>query len=138
MGRIRLAGCAIIEKGKLLLIWKIKEGHYEFPGGRVEKDESKEDTAIRETREEIGCEVKILNYWGYEDFGVRDKELRGHVFLAELGKGQVPRIIETKIFRDIRWVPIEEYRDYAVAPNVRMFCEDYLKKKGSEEDDLSI
>ena len=32
---------------------------WEFPGGRIEYGENPEETAIREFREEVGCEIKI-------------------------------------------------------------------------------
>ncbi|MBI5230112.1 MAG: hypothetical protein HY981_02320 [Candidatus Magasanikbacteria bacterium] len=32
---IQLSGCAIIKDEKLLLLWRGKQGHYGFPGGKV-------------------------------------------------------------------------------------------------------
>ena len=62
MEPIHLSGCAIIEEGKLLLLWKKKHKHYEFPGGKVNLGESLEEAARREVREEIWCEVDIIKY----------------------------------------------------------------------------
>ena len=64
MKRIQLSGCAIIKEGKLLLIWKKKHNHYEFPGGKVEEGETLEQTAVRETKEEIG---KSSVFWSDEE-----------------------------------------------------------------------
>ena len=129
MKRIQLSGCAIIKEGKLLLIWKKKHNHYEFPGGKVEEGETLEQTAVRETKEEIGCDVELIKYLGYEDFHIDGKDFRSHVYLAKIKKGQKPKVMEPKLFRDVFWLPIRKYKKYCVAPNVKQFCEDYIKGK---------
>ncbi len=124
-----LSGCAIIEDDKLLLIWKIKHGHYEFPGGKVEEGESYEETAIREVKEEIGVDVDLTKYAGYNEFHIDGRNFISHKFLAKIKKGQVLRIAEPDIFKDIIWLPIKDYKKYSVAPNVKDFCEDYIHGK---------
>ncbi len=84
--------------------------------------------AIRETKEEIGCDVKLIKYLGYKDFRIEGKNFRSRMFLARLESGQMPKIKEPERFRDIFWLPIKNYREYSVAPNVRQFCEDYIKR----------
>lgn len=124
---IELSGAAIIKNNKLLLIRKIKEKHYEFPGGKVENNETLEQTAIRETKEEINCEIKIIKYLGYVEFSVNDKNLRSHKFLSKIKDNQEPKIIEKDKFDDIIWLDLNEYKNneenqkYKLAPNVIEF-----------------
>ena len=48
----------IIKDGKVALVKSLKENHYKFPGGGIEKNESHIDTLIRETKEETGLVIK--------------------------------------------------------------------------------
>ena len=49
------------EKNKLyFLIVKHNRGHYSFPKGHMEKDETEEETAIREVKEETNVDIKII------------------------------------------------------------------------------
>jgi len=48
----------IIKNGKVALVKSLKENHYKFPGGGIEKNESHIDTLIRETKEETGLVIK--------------------------------------------------------------------------------
>lgn len=132
MEQIQLSGCAIIEDGKLLLLWRKKHGHYEFPGGKVKSGESLERAAARETKEEIGCDVEIEKYIGYENFYIDNRDFRSHKYLAKIKNGHAPRVMEEELFGEIFWLPIKEYKKYAVAPNVKNFCEKYIQDKLEE------
>jgi len=127
--KIQLSGCAIIDKDKLLVLWKIKHLHYEFPGGKVKLGETFEETAIREAREEIGCEVKIIKYLGYKEFTIDGNDFRSHKYLARLKDGQKPKVMEPDKFKEIFWLPMKDYKKYSVAKNLAEFCEDYISGK---------
>ena len=51
----------IIEKGKILLLHRIKFGkeYFVLPGGSVEENENNKNALIREVKEETGLDVKI-------------------------------------------------------------------------------
>lgn len=56
-----VAGCIIVEDGEVLML---DHGKYDIwlpPGGHVEGDETPDETAVRETREETGIEVEIVD-----------------------------------------------------------------------------
>jgi len=128
MDRIKLSGCAIIENENLLLLWKKKHGHYEFPGGKVESGETDEATAVRETREEIGCAVELLKDLGPRDLDIDGKNFVSHVFLSKIHEGETPRIMEPETFDHLFWLPIKDHAKFAVAPNAKEFCEEYLRE----------
>ena len=55
---MKSCGCIVIENNKVLLIQQ-KKGNWGFPKGRVEKNESECETAIREVKEETNIDVII-------------------------------------------------------------------------------
>jgi len=58
-----VAGAFIIEEGRVLMLRHKKYGFWLQPGGHVEEDETPDEAAVRETREETGLKVEIV-----EDF----------------------------------------------------------------------
>lgn len=59
-----VAGVAIVRHGRVLAARRTQPteyaGRWEFPGGKVDPGESTEEAAVREIREELGCEVEIV------------------------------------------------------------------------------
>lgn len=120
---VQLSGCAIVVDGKLLLLKKFKNPYYELPGGKVDPGERIVDAAIREVKEEIGCDVKIIRKFGYFNFTHKGKNFRSNIFIAEnIG---TPIIVEKDIFEKMIWMPLDKYSDYNLASNVKYFCENY-------------
>jgi solute:Na+ symporter, SSS family len=125
--KVILSGTVIIQNGKLLLLYKTKDQHYEFPGGKVEPGESLEETAIRETKEETACEVKLIKYLIKIKFKKDNQNIISHKFLAEIinGEPKANGIEHSKIV----WLLIKDYEKYPLQSNVVKFCEKYLSKK---------
>jgi len=67
------AGTLVEDDGHVLLIKRAvspRRGYWAFPAGYMEADESAEEAAIRETREETGLDVvldDLLNVYSFED-----------------------------------------------------------------------
>lgn len=121
---IRLSGCAIIKEDKLLLLKKFKNSYYEFPGGKIDPGEDVLHAAVREVAEEVGCRVNIIKNFGSIDFVHHSgKNARSHIFIAETI--DEPIIVESDVFEKMIWMPLEEYKNYDLAFNVRYFCENY-------------
>lgn len=71
----------LLDKNNKVLLGKRKNsyrsGYYGLPGGRVERNESLEESAKRELFEETGLKVKKLEYLGT----VRDLQEDNHTFI---------------------------------------------------------
>lgn len=83
-----VAGCVVKQNGKYLMVQEKQPkayGLWNVPAGHVDKDEAIEDTAVRETSEETGLQVRLLRKIGiYHDaveFPIK------HAFMAEVTGG---------------------------------------------------
>lgn len=57
-----VAGCVIKKDDKILMVQEAKEkyyGQWNFPAGHVEERENIMEGAIREVKEETGCDIKL-------------------------------------------------------------------------------
>jgi mutator protein MutT len=75
------------EKQEVLLCHRRDKDFWNFPGGTVEKDETPQETAVREAKEEVGVEVEI-----YKFLGVYVKPEQNDVvfsFLARITSGKL-------------------------------------------------
>ena len=79
MGLIKVV-CGVIYKDNKILLCRRKpgkflEGYWEFPGGKVEDDETNEDSLIRELQEELEMVVEVESFFAtsehhYEKFSI--------------------------------------------------------------------
>ena len=109
-------GCIII-KGDTVLIEKQKhqdERIWSFPKGHQNSGETDIETAIRETREEIGLEVKItdknpitMKYLIHQ--GTTEKTVI--LFLAQLVNPKAKIAIQEEEVEEARWVSFEKVED---------------------------
>ena len=87
---IELAGAVIHnEKNEILLIHRNtpNKEQWELPGGKIEKNESPEEAAIRELKEELNVDIK--------DFKEDDFKMRYNWFEAEILSGTI-KLMEEK------------------------------------------
>jgi len=88
---VQIGSNAIVERdGKILLVrlnYGPRDGHWALPGGLVEADETAEQAAIRETREETGFTVGLdglLATWMRPGFPILVVVYRAHVLSGTL------------------------------------------------------
>jgi len=70
--------CIVVYAGKYLLVKRKNrplKGVYWLPGGRVFKNETLEEAAVRKMKEEIGVHVKIIKLAGFHEFLYEENEL---------------------------------------------------------------
>lgn len=76
-----------------------------FPGGKVEKDETREEAVVRELREEIGLYCRVVRKIGDRLHPVTGRPITYFLCKAQGGK---PRNIERNKADDIRWLTPRE------------------------------
>lgn len=60
-------GIVLDDEGNIAVFYKKNKNQYKVPGGGLDENESFEEVFIREVREEVGCEVKIISCLGYTE-----------------------------------------------------------------------
>lgn len=95
----------VLNNGKWLMTAHPRRG-IEFPGGKVEKGESLEDAALRETFEETGVVLKELK-WIAEYIVYSEEPFCKAVFTGKVERiKQCPDSFETD---GLFWLPVEKY-----------------------------
>jgi len=110
--------CFVIQDGQILLIEKkrgLGAGKVNGPGGRIEKGETAEQAAIRETQEEVGITPTGVQWAGELRFQFRDGySLYCTVYRASGWEGELMETAEAKPF----WVRKDQI------PYDRMWADD--------------
>ena len=116
---IQLAGNIIIEEGKILLLYRKDEKHWEAPGGKVEENESPTQTAVREAKEEIGINIELERPFYTGEFQHEDQIYEWNGYISKIEEGR-PEIQEDK-FKELKWFSAEDLSECEeLAPNIRM------------------
>lgn len=118
------AGIILIHDGKLALIERHRQGrhYFAFPGGGVDEGETDEEAAIREAKEELGIDVKVVQ----KAVTVLRKGRRDQVYFlvdwmgGEFGTGTGEEYGEVDEFSGTYkpvWMPLEEVQVKNVVPH---------------------
>ncbi len=86
--------CAIIIQEKKILcvqrgLGRHLAGKWEFPGGKVQEGEAPEDAVVREVREELDLEVKVIGTLEPVTHAYPDKTVRLLPFLCRITGGNL-------------------------------------------------
>jgi 8-oxo-dGTP diphosphatase len=82
-------------------------GCWEFPGGKIEADESPEQALLREIKEEIGIEIQEYHFIGDVSHSYPDKSVQLIAFLVTQFSG-TPSCLEGQL--ELKWVKKESLR----------------------------
>ncbi len=85
---------------------------WEFVGGKVEKDETKEQALVRECREEIAVTVEVDGIFTELTHEYPDITVRLTLFNARIKEGEPVKLEHA----DIKWITPEEIPNYDFCP----------------------
>jgi 8-oxo-dGTP diphosphatase len=103
--------CAIIEQNNLVLCALRSErmslpGKWEFPGGKLEVNELPEEALIREIKEELNVEIKIIEALPIAEHSyVPEKTIRLIPFRCTIVSDYSPSVTEHS---ELRWMKKDE------------------------------
>ena len=110
---IRVSTCIIGKKNKLLILQrpidKMLGGLWEFPGGKIEKNESQENAAIREVFEETNLSINKPQYIGEVKHQYSHFKVHISLFLIHIDSDKQ---LQTR--QDYKWVTREELDSFAI------------------------
>ena len=100
-------GAIIIEDNKVLIV-KQNIGFYGFPKGHVEDNETEEETAIREVKEEINLDITIDSRYRYEiEYMVSEDTSKTVVFFVAYPKNNNIKCDNDEI-AEATWLAIDD------------------------------
>lgn len=99
----------IVDRKHHILVGKIPSGKkfagkWEFPGGKIFKNEPPEDAIIREAIEELGCKIQPKKYLGYIEHDYEELSVTLHVYLCVIPKDPPNALVH----HELRWVSQEQ------------------------------
>ena len=125
-----VASAIIIRNGRIMMLKHPELNKWLFPGGHVELNESPVDTVLREVMEEVGCDIKLINYYSAIDYHDNSSNTicLPYLILQEKQKDHyhidfiyVAELVDQKISsenNEIIWVGPNEYKKLDTFDNV--------------------
>ncbi|MBE6051858.1 MAG: (deoxy)nucleoside triphosphate pyrophosphohydrolase [Clostridium sp.] len=97
---------AIIKKEEKIFITKRGYGEFidmwEFPGGKIEQGESREEALKREIKEELELEIKDLDYLTTIDYDYSNFHLTMHCYICAIDSGK----LKLNAHNDAKWTEL--------------------------------
>lgn len=131
---IEVCAAIIINNNKILLTQR-GYGEYkdkwEFPGGKIEENETKEETIIREIKEELDASIKVEKFLTKVEYDYTSFYLKMNVFIASLTSSH----LLFKEHESYKWIDVSELNDLDaldLLPADRLiipYLKDYLNSK---------
>lgn len=111
----RIIAAAIMDENKILIAkrnYGSLAGYWEFPGGKVEPEETDAECICREIQEEFSAKIDVQKYLGEENFQVDSKNYEIVLYQARLLSADV----QLSVHSEIAWVCKEDLEKYKLAP----------------------
>lgn len=107
---------AVIKRDNEIFITRRGYGEFinmwEFPGGKIEKGETREEALHREIKEELELEIKNLEFLTTIDYDYESFHLTMHCFICEVAGGN----LKLNAHNDVKWVHVNELKNEKWVP----------------------
>lgn len=111
-----VAGVITNEDGKILITQrnfkKAQGGLWEFPGGKIEPNEKREEAIVRELKEELDIDIQVESYLAEKVFNYPEKDINLIALECKIINGQI-KLLEHE---DYKWVSKNELDNFEFAP----------------------
>lgn len=118
MKKEKSCGTIVVNSENKVLLVKHNKGHYGFPKGHMEKNESEVETATRETKEETNIDVVIDENKKYElSYNVSPNIDKTVIYFIASPKN-INIIPQESEIKEVLWIDIEEVTKYLQFANI--------------------
>lgn len=104
------------ENGKILItqrnLKKAQGGLWEFPGGKIEPNETRENAIVREIKEELDIDIEVKSYLSEKVFNYPEKNINLIALECKKINGEI-RLLEHE---DYKWISKNELDNFQFAP----------------------
>lgn len=130
-----VAGCVVKKDNKILMVQESNEkyyGQWNFPAGHVDEGENIMEVAIREVKEETGCDVKLTGLLPIKTVYQKGIPTLIVEFTAEILNENIQ--FDKNEILDVKWIDIEDIKNMdektlrAIETNKATF-EDFINNK---------
>ena len=104
----KATAAVIFKMGKILIARRVKDGKWEFPGGKFEEGETPEQCIVREIKEELGLLIRVEKPLCVVRGTFRNQIMELFAFLVTPVSGELTPYIH----QDVKWVSREELVTY--------------------------
>ena len=117
MKTVRVVAAIIIENGKVFATQRgygeFKDG-WEFPGGKIEPDETPEEAIVREIKEELDTEIEVLELLDTVEYDYPNFHLSMDCFICKIKSGdlilkehEAAKWLTKETLGSVEWLPAD-------------------------------
>jgi bis(5'-nucleosidyl)-tetraphosphatase len=122
------------DEEQLYLLLHYPHGHWDLSKGKMESNETKEQTAIRELREETGLKAQIIS--GFETsysyvYTEKDGIVSQKTVYFFVGKASIQEVVLSHEHQDYAWLPYDQALQQLTFENTKKVlheAEEFLQK----------
>lgn len=122
-----VAAVIVNENGQILItqrnLKKVQGGLWEFPGGKIEPGESREEAIVREIKEELNVDIVIDKYISEREYSYPERTINLIALKCRIKEG----ILKLNEHEDAKWIFIKDFEKYNFA-SADEFIIDILKE----------
>ncbi|MBQ8557493.1 MAG: (deoxy)nucleoside triphosphate pyrophosphohydrolase [Alphaproteobacteria bacterium] len=128
---IEISMAIVVHNGKILIAQRKKGKHqefmWEFPGGKLEANETLQECVAREFMEEFEKPIQVCKFFMDKTYHYADKgDFHLNAFWATCDNDIIPQLYEHE---DVKWVSPTEMDNYTFCPADGPFIEAIKKQK---------